>query len=171
MARPEITLPPGQLMDEGSHGGGKAEVDGDNLALDVLHAIVNGKTGDNASSRTVDVQVDRLVLILAVQVEHHANDLVGELVVDLASDEDDALSVQTVVNVHPVCGLRAWHSVRHLRHSDWHHLNIISAAARTHVAPCQRSYRLGHWGYYAVFSWDERWRYFTHRHTRHFAFH
>ena len=37
---------------------------------------------------------------LGVEVQHYADNLVGDLVVDLLPQEDDALAVQPIVEIH-----------------------------------------------------------------------
>jgi hypothetical protein len=89
-------------QDETGHTRGQTEIDGDDLALDVLHTIVNGQTGNDGSAGTVNVQVNGLVRIFIVEIEHHPDHLIGQFVVNLTAQKDDALPVQTVVNVDPV---------------------------------------------------------------------
>jgi hypothetical protein len=67
----------------------------------VLHAVVDGETGDDGSAGAVNVQVDGLGRVLAVKVQHDADHLVGELVIDFRAEEDDPLPVEAVVNVDP----------------------------------------------------------------------
>lgn len=88
--------------DEGCHGGGEAEVDGDDLAFDELHGVEDGEAGDDGSSGAVDVEVDGFGGVFFVEVEEDADDLIGEFVVDFGSEEDDAFSVETIVDVYPV---------------------------------------------------------------------
>eukprot|EP00978_Attheya_sp_CCMP212_P048267 scaffold495256_cov71-Attheya_sp.AAC.1 len=131
--------------DEGRHTGRQPQIDGDDLALDVLHAVKDGQSRNDGASWTVDVEVNGLGGVLRVQVEHHADDLVGQLVVDLGPQKDDSLPVQTVVNVHPVSSLRAWHPVGHLGHSDRHHGDLTSSrtSARPSTNAAQRLLRCG----------------------------
>ena len=88
--------------DERGHGCGKTEIDRDNLAFDELHGVEDSKTGDDRSTGAVYVEVDGFGAVFFVKIQHHTNDLVGELVIDFRSQEDDALSVKAVVNIHPV---------------------------------------------------------------------
>ena len=136
-------------QDEGSHRGGEAEVDGHDLGLDVLHAVVDGQAGDDGTAGAVDVEVDGLVAVLGIEVEHDADDLVGQLVVDLGSDEDDALAVEAVVDVDPLGALRAGGAVRDLGNSDGHHLDVVPVRSggggrSTSRGRNQTGYRLGH---------------------------
>jgi hypothetical protein len=80
-------------QDEGGHGCGEAEVDGNDFAFDKLHCIEDGQAGDDRSSRAVDVEVDGFGAVFFVEVEHHADDLVGEFIIDLGAQEDDTLSI------------------------------------------------------------------------------
>mmetsp|Transcript_26009 Transcript_26009/g.57811 ORF Transcript_26009/g.57811 Transcript_26009/m.57811 type:complete len:247 (-) Transcript_26009:211-951(-) len=112
--------------DEGTHGGCEAKVDGNYLRGDVLHAVVDGKTTDDRTAGTVDVEVDGFVGVLGVEVEHDADYLVGQLVVDFGSDEDDPLAVQPVVDVHPFGTLRAGGAVGYLGNANGHHGYVVA---------------------------------------------
>jgi len=68
----------------------------------VLHAVVDGESGDDGSAGGVDVEVDGFVGVFRVEVEHYADYLVGELVIDFGAEEDDAFAVEAVVDVYPV---------------------------------------------------------------------
>eukprot|EP00411_Alexandrium_monilatum_P084917 CAMPEP_0175735088 /NCGR_PEP_ID=MMETSP0097-20121207/52722_1 /TAXON_ID=311494 /ORGANISM="Alexandrium monilatum, Strain CCMP3105" /LENGTH=204 /DNA_ID=CAMNT_0017043137 /DNA_START=44 /DNA_END=654 /DNA_ORIENTATION=+ len=63
---------------EGGHGAGKADVDGDHRRLDVLHRVVDRHAGEHRAAGAVDVEVDRLPAVLGVQVQQHPDDLVRE---------------------------------------------------------------------------------------------
>ena len=71
------------------------------FTFDKLHGIENGKTGNDRSTGGVDVEVNWFRAIFFVEVEHYTDDLVGKFVVNFGSQEDDTLSVKTVVNVNP----------------------------------------------------------------------
>ena len=55
--------------------------------------------------------------LLRVGEEHHGDDLVADLVVDLLPEEDDPLAVHAVVNVDPVGLVGTRHAVRNLGHA------------------------------------------------------
>mmetsp|Transcript_25888 Transcript_25888/g.64682 ORF Transcript_25888/g.64682 Transcript_25888/m.64682 type:complete len:207 (+) Transcript_25888:1220-1840(+) len=107
--------------EEGGHGGGEADVDGDDLGFDVLHGVEHGHAGDDGAAGGVDVEVDGLGVVLALQVEHDGDDLVRDLVINLLPEENNALAIQPVVDIHPIGLLRARHAVRHLGDADRHH--------------------------------------------------
>jgi len=121
--------------EEARHGGGEADVDGDDLGPDVVHRVVNRQPGDDRAAGAVDVEVDGLRRVLRVEVEHDADDLVGEFVVDLRTEEDDALAVESVVDVDPVGGLRAGHAVRDLGHAEGHHDDTLALELRRGASP------------------------------------
>ena len=53
---------------KGGHRGGQTHVHSDHLGADVLDGVVDGQSGDDRSSRAIDVQVDGLVRVLVVQI-------------------------------------------------------------------------------------------------------
>ena len=106
----------------------------------MVHAIVNGKAGYDASTGTVDVQVDRFGVVLLVEVKQYSDDLIGQFIVDFLSQEDDAFAVEAVVNVDPVGAAASWYAVCDLWYSDGHHCDFIGAGG---LAPWRRGYRLG----------------------------
>ena len=84
----------------------------------MLHAVINGKTRDDGSTGGVDVEVDWFVGIFGVELEHDSDDLVGEFIVDFWSDEDDAFTVETVVDVDPIGTLGSWYTVGYFWYTD-----------------------------------------------------
>ena len=84
----------------------------------MLHTVVDGQAGDDASAGGVDVEVDGFVGVFGVEVEHDANDLVGEFVVDFGAEEDDAFAVEAVVDVDPVGALGAGDAVGYFGDSN-----------------------------------------------------
>ena len=158
--RQALTLRSGG-QDERSHRGGKPKIDGNDLGLDVLHAVVDGKTGDDGTARTVDVEVDGLVAVLGIKVEHNTDDLVGELVIDFGTDEDDTLTVQTIVDVDPLGTLGSGNAVSDLGNTNGHHFDIVAVRSGRGGRPTscgrnQRGHRLGHRSNNIVRSGNER---------------
>ena len=79
--------------------GGLPDADGADVALDVLHRVVDGEETGDLPARGVDVDADVLVGVLALQVEQLGGDQVGDGVVDRRAQEDDAFLEQPGVEV------------------------------------------------------------------------
>ena len=65
-------------------------------ATEDLHRVVDGQGGADAAARRVDIEVDFLAAILALQVEQLHHQLVGIAVVDLALEKDDTVLQQQI---------------------------------------------------------------------------
>ena len=74
------------------------------VAADELHDVVDGHAGRDRAARRVDVQPDVLGRVLALQVEELGADHVGDLVVDVGAEGDDAVAQQPVVDVGALVG-------------------------------------------------------------------
>jgi len=59
----------------------------------MLHAVEDSKTGNDGTSRTVDVKVNWLIGVLGIKIKHNSDDLVGEFIVNFGSEEDDTFAV------------------------------------------------------------------------------
>ena len=68
--------------------------DGGDVAVDVLHDVVDGHPGVGHAAGRVDVHGDVAVGVLGVEVEDLGHQQVGDLVVHLLTQEDDALFQQ-----------------------------------------------------------------------------
>ena len=66
------------------------------VGLDELHGVVDGHAGRHRPAGAVDVQPDVPLGVLAGQVEQLGADDVGDVVVDLGAEEDDALAQEAV---------------------------------------------------------------------------
>mmetsp|Transcript_1510 Transcript_1510/g.3890 ORF Transcript_1510/g.3890 Transcript_1510/m.3890 type:complete len:217 (-) Transcript_1510:114-764(-) len=108
-------------QNERRHRRGHTHVDRSHLRRDVAHRVAHGEPRNHTSARAVHIQMDRPTGLLGFHEEHDSNDLVGNLVIHLLSKEDDSLTVQPVVDVNPLCRVRARDFVRHLGHADRHH--------------------------------------------------
>ena len=64
-----------------------------------LHGVINGHAGVDRASRAVDVHIDGLGTVLAVQVQQLGDNEVGHLVVHPGAQKDNALLEQKAVNV------------------------------------------------------------------------
>ena len=68
-------------------------------AADVLHRVVDREAARHHAAGAVDVEHDLLVGILALQEEKLGDDDVGDVVVDLGAEEDDAVLEQAAEDV------------------------------------------------------------------------
>ncbi len=95
-----VALPVGTGgQQDGSHGGGLADAVGRHVAGDELHGVVNRQTGGDAAARRVDVQMDIRLRVIRLQEQHLSDQAVGDFVVDLRTQKDDAVFQQPAVNV------------------------------------------------------------------------
>jgi hypothetical protein len=70
--------------------------------------------------RGVDVEQDRLGVVLGVEVQHQGDDVVGEVVGDFLTEEDNALLTQARVDVDPALVGAAGKTVGNARYTDGH---------------------------------------------------
>jgi len=61
-----------------------------------LHRVVDGQGGANAAARRIDVKVDRLAPVFALQVQELHHQLIGVAVVDFALQENDPVLQQQI---------------------------------------------------------------------------
>src|SRR5215208_181582 len=85
---------------EGPHRGGHAEGRSRNVGFDELHGVVDRKSCRDAAAGGVDVEVDVLLWVLALQVQELRHYGVGHLVIYGGPQEDDAVLQQSRVDVH-----------------------------------------------------------------------
>ena len=76
--------------------GGQADAIGGHRATEDLHGVVNGQRGADAAAGRIDVEVDVLAAVLALQVQELHHQLVGVAVMDLALEQDDAVLQQQI---------------------------------------------------------------------------
>ncbi len=93
-----------------------ADADGGHRRPHVLHRVVDGETSGDHAAGGVDVELDVLVGILALQEQELGHDDVGHIVVDLCSEEHDAVFQQTAEDVP--AALAAMGGLDHLRIRD-----------------------------------------------------
>src|SRR6267143_2139161 len=67
--------------------------------MDVAHRVVDREPRGQRAARTVDVDADLFVGILAVEKEQLGDHQVRDVVIDLAAEKDDAVAQQTGVDV------------------------------------------------------------------------
>src|SRR5258708_24455128 len=91
------------------HGGGRgglADAHRLHVGLDELHRVVNRRHGGERTAGRVDVDADVPVGVERLQREELGHHVVGRRVVDLHSEEDDALLEELVVRVHLLDAVR-----------------------------------------------------------------
>ena len=84
----------------GAAAGGQAHAVGGHRAGRDLHRVVDRQRGADAAAGRVDVEVDRLAAVFALQVQQLHHQFVGVAVVNLALQEDDAVLQQQVAQRH-----------------------------------------------------------------------
>src|SRR5829696_3071159 len=92
---------------EGPHRGGHPEGCRGDVGLDELHGVVDRKSCRDAATRGVDVEVDVLLWVLALEVQELRHYGVGHLVIYGGPEEDDAVLQQSRVDVHGPLPTRA----------------------------------------------------------------
>ncbi len=68
-----------------------------------LHRVVDRQRGGHAAAGRIDVEVDVLAAIFALQVQQLHHQFVGVAVVDFALQEDDAVFQQQIAQRHCRC--------------------------------------------------------------------
>src|ERR671921_270267 len=92
---------------EGPHRSGHPEGRRGDVGLDELHGVVDRKSCRDAASWGIDVEVDVLLWVLALQVQELRHYGVGDLVIYWGPEEDDAVLEQPRVDVHGPLPTRA----------------------------------------------------------------
>ena len=92
----------------------KPHADGGNIALDVLHGVIDGEAGRNRASRRINVERDILIGINRFQVQKLCNYRIRNGVVNGLTQENDALIEQTGIDI--IAALTAGR----LLHNVWH---------------------------------------------------
>ena len=128
-----------------SHRGRQPEAHGGDVAADELHRVVDRHPSGDRPTRAVDVQPDVGVGVLALEVQQLGADLVGDVVVDVGAEHDDAVLEQAVehVDARVEAPLEPdW--ARECRHGEWHlevrHARRLPGATRpTQPSTCRGS--------------------------------
>ena len=84
---------------ESAHAGRQPNADGGHVTLDILHGVIDGHARGHRAAGAVDVELDLLVRILALQIQQLGHHQGGGGVVDLLRQENDAVVEQTGKNV------------------------------------------------------------------------
>src|SRR5690606_8962138 len=85
--------------DDGCRRSGDADAGRLDRRPHVLHGVVDREHPVDRAARRVDVERDRLVGILRLQMEELSHNQIGRLVVDRAPQEDDPVTEQSGVDV------------------------------------------------------------------------
>ena len=84
---------------QGAHARCHAHADRGHIGLNVLHGVIDGQSRIDYPTWAVYIQVDIFIRILGFQEQKLGNDQVGHMVIDGASQEDDAILEEPGVNV------------------------------------------------------------------------
>ena len=102
---------------EGTHGSCHAHADGGNIALDILHGIVDGHAGADRAAGAVDIQADVLIRVLPFQIQQLCHNKAGGGIVDILAQNDDAIVQKTGENIIGTLAMgRLFHNVRNKTH-------------------------------------------------------
>ena len=82
-----------------AHRGAESHTDGADLGLNKLHGVVDRHAGGDRATRAVDVQPNRLLCVLPLEVEQLGGDVVGDAVVDVGAEDDDPFLEETIEDV------------------------------------------------------------------------
>ena len=69
---------------------------GSNIARGVLHRVINSHAGGHGTTRRVDVKGNIAIRILGAEQEDLGAQLVSDLIIHLAAQENNALAQQTL---------------------------------------------------------------------------
>ena len=81
-----------------THGGSQAHAVRGNIARRVLHGVINSHARSDRATRGVDVERNVASGVLGGQQEDLGAQLVRNLIIDLGSQEDNALAQQALVH-------------------------------------------------------------------------
>ena len=82
-----------------THGGGHAHTDGGNIALDILHGVIDGHASRDAAAGAVNVKLNILVRILCLQIQQLRHNQGSRGIIDLFGQENNAVIQQTGENI------------------------------------------------------------------------
>src|SRR5437588_6658158 len=86
-------------QDQRRSAGGHAGAQGADGRMDVTHGVVDRESCRERAARAVDVNADLLVRVLAVEKEQLRDHEVGDVIIDLAAQKNDAVAQQPGVDV------------------------------------------------------------------------
>ena len=82
-----------------SHGGRHSNTDGGHIGLDILHGVVNRKTGRHTAAGAVDIELNVLIRIFRFQIEQLCHNQAGRNVIHLFGEDNDAVIEEAGENV------------------------------------------------------------------------
>ncbi|MEY3456864.1 MAG: hypothetical protein RL215_21 [Planctomycetota bacterium] len=85
---------------DGAHAGGLSDAVGGDIAADVLHGVIDGHAGGDGAAWGIDVEVDISFGVIELEEEKLSDDAVGDVVVYLAAEDDDAILEEPAVDIH-----------------------------------------------------------------------
>ena len=105
-------------QEEGSHAGGKSYTNGRNIALDVLHGIVDGHACSHGTTGAVNIEMDILGRILRLQEQKLCDNQICGIIRNLLAQKNNPVLQQPGINIiaalAPSCLLydiwNQWHS-------------------------------------------------------------
>ena len=84
---------------ESAHRGSHAHADSGDIALDIVHGIVDCHTVRDGAAGAVDVEVNVLLRVLAFQIQQLGNDHTGRGGVDILAQHDNTVIEQSRKNI------------------------------------------------------------------------
>ena len=105
---------------ERAHGRRHADADGGDIALDVLHGVVDGHAGGDAAAGAVDIELNVLIRVLGFQIQQLGNHqrLAGG-VCSSSSDRNTMRSFSRREKMSYDCARRGWSAQQHRELNSW----------------------------------------------------
>ena len=105
---------------ERAHRGRHADADGGDIALDVVHRVVDGHTVRDRAAGAVDIEVDVLLRVLALEVQQLRYDDAGRGGVDVLAQHNDPVIEQAGEDVIAALTARSlFDNIRYKAHSGF----------------------------------------------------
>ena len=77
-----------------------SETIGRDIATDELHRVVDRHSRGDRATWAVDIHVDVSFAVFELQVQQLGDDTIRDIIIDRASQKDNAVTQQTAVDVH-----------------------------------------------------------------------
>ena len=84
---------------DGTHAGSLSNAICGNIAFDELHRVVNGEASGHRAAGGIDVHTDVFLSIFRLQEKQLRNDQITDVVINTASDKDDAILEKARKNI------------------------------------------------------------------------
>ena len=105
---------------ERAHRGRHSDADGGDIALDVVHRVVDGHAVGDGAAGAVDIEVDVLLGVLTLEVEQLCHDHAGGGGVDILAQHNDAVVQQAGEDVIAALTARSlFDNIRYKAHSGF----------------------------------------------------